>query len=241
LSAEGFGTGSTPESKPATNRGEADRDLDRGLELLLAVLLAMGHPGASVLALMTQEQRNRVVDRLIADASARLIAATRLLMGQKIAFRVWLIQMRDILVGSLAAGTLAVVGREGLSDAEKDSWVSEVNLQYGYLVNWYAELREGRQHLNQAMVARSDLYARAIWSVGWRVWVAGKMGDVVLPGGQIKKPWGKRFLGAAEHCPDCIEWAGLPWLPLEEVPPIGSSVCGPRCHCTIEVEWRLTS
>ena len=43
---------------------------------------------------------------------------------------------------------------------------------------------------------------------------------------------GQRVLGAVDNCPDCREWAGQ-WKPIDELEPIGSSVCGVRCHCVI--------
>jgi hypothetical protein len=195
----------------------------------------MGHQGTAILPLMGIKDRLRVLDNIITDASGKTIATTRSLTDGKMALRVWLIQMRDILVQSLAAGTMALAGREELSEPEKTAWVSETNLQYGYLVQWFRQIKEGSQQFNQAMVGRPDLYARAIWAVAWRVWVAGKIADDSH--GELK-PYGKRSLGISEHCGDCIDWAQLPWLPLEEVPPIGTSECGSRCHCTIEVEWR---
>lgn len=237
--AEGFGKGTTPESKPATNRNQANTDFDRGLELLLSIMLAMGYRSTAFLPVLPMAVRLAIVDQLIQDASAKLIATSRLLAEGRIKFRAWLIQMRDILVASLAAGTLAVAGKEEPSDAEKEAWISETNLQYGYLVGFYKELTEGRQQFNQALIGRSDLYARAIWAVAWRVWVAEQLSGKELFGEQVDaRPYGKRTLGIADHCADCIAWSQLPWLPLEEVPPIGSSVCGARCRCTIEIEWR---
>lgn len=47
----------------------------------------------------------------------------------------------------------------------------------------------------------------------------------------------KREKGAVDHCPDCVEWAALGWMPIEEMEEnyyIGASVCGAgRCHCII--------
>lgn len=201
----------------------------------------MGFNGIGSLVLLTPAMRAMVVDKVIMDASARLTATTKLLMDEKITFRVWLIQMRDILVASLAAAALALTGKGRLDDAEEEAWVSETNLQYGYLVNWYHQMREGRQQFNQAMVARADLYARALWAVAWRVVVAGELARDV-PG---RRPWGIRSLGRAEHCRSvhsgtegCVELAEKGWLPLEDVAPIGTATCGSRCHCSISIEWR---
>jgi hypothetical protein len=42
----------------------------------------------------------------------------------------------------------------------------------------------------------------------------------------------RRFLHAAEHCPDCVDVAGRGWVPIGTLPRIGDSQCRTRCRCT---------
>jgi hypothetical protein len=45
----------------------------------------------------------------------------------------------------------------------------------------------------------------------------------------------RRRLGTSEHCKDCAAYAQMGWQPLGVLPVPGqSSVCGPRCRCSIE-------
>lgn len=41
-----------------------------------------------------------------------------------------------------------------------------------------------------------------------------------------------RTTNAAESCGDCLESADY-WMPIEDMPPIGSLTCGSRCRCEI--------
>jgi hypothetical protein len=45
----------------------------------------------------------------------------------------------------------------------------------------------------------------------------------------------RRYLGPAEHCEDCIEYAAMGWRPIGELPPPGvGSRCGHSCMCSEE-------
>jgi len=44
-------------------------------------------------------------------------------------------------------------------------------------------------------------------------------------------------LGAAEHCPDCLDLAGRGWMPIEEleqVPGDGNTQCLTNCQCSLD-------
>lgn len=45
----------------------------------------------------------------------------------------------------------------------------------------------------------------------------------------------RRRLGASEHCPDCVRYAGLGWQPLGTLPVPGEgSICSRNCRCSLE-------
>lgn len=49
-----------------------------------------------------------------------------------------------------------------------------------------------------------------------------------------------RRLGAAEHCPDCVELEAAGWQPAGYLPPIGQgTVCGNSCKCWIQVRTKV--
>jgi hypothetical protein len=46
----------------------------------------------------------------------------------------------------------------------------------------------------------------------------------------------RRVLGVADHCPGCLEQAGLGWQPIGTLDEIGTEECGNNCRC--EYEYR---
>ena len=234
--ADELGPGDKPKPKLATNKAEAKRDQEDGLELLLALLATLGLRAVWDLQAMTDETKGRVLNELIQETSSSLVSLTRDLASKKITPRTWLIRMRDILVAASAAGALLMLGRNQFDEDDEDSWVSEINLQYGYLVRFFDEVREGRQILNQGAIARSDLYARALWSTSWRVLTAAWATNAALNG---KKLQVLRVRAISDSCPDCVAWAADGWVDYdsEDFHPIGTSVCGARCLCSLEFRW----
>lgn len=43
----------------------------------------------------------------------------------------------------------------------------------------------------------------------------------------------QRVLAAVSHCASCEEIAAQGWMPIDEMPPIGSDDCLNNCHCTL--------
>lgn len=68
--------------------------------------------------------------------------------------------------------------------------------------------------------ARSQFYAAE------RDRVAPSSPDMIL--------LGRRVLGTAEHCDDCVTYANHGWQPIENVAIIGDSQCDGNCRCSTE-------
>jgi hypothetical protein len=47
---------------------------------------------------------------------------------------------------------------------------------------------------------------------------------------------GRRVLEEGDNCDDCISFASEEFVPLDELPEIGDSVCGSRCRCEFEFQ-----
>jgi hypothetical protein len=43
----------------------------------------------------------------------------------------------------------------------------------------------------------------------------------------------RRVLAAVNHCASCEEVAAQEWMPIDEMPPIGSDDCRHNCHCVL--------
>jgi hypothetical protein len=57
--------------------------------------------------------------------------------------------------------------------------------------------------------------------------------QVMKEGGAVEA---RRVLAAADHCADCVAWAALDWIPIEDMEseyPIGSGECRHNCRCVI--------
>ncbi len=231
--AEALGNGPKPEPKLATNKTQAKQDEENGLELLLAVLLGMGLKNYFVGGHLDIEWRKKILDTIVMETSGSLVSTTRDLIAHRITPRVWLIRMRDILVRASAAGALAILGKEEMTEEEREEWISDVNLQYGYLVQFRDQIRNATHILGDITVARADLYARAIWSTSMQVYSASVF---ALARSREMDVEALRHLGIADHCVDCLEWSTLDWVDVEseDYHPIGSSVCGARCQCWYE-------
>lgn len=234
--ADELGPGSKPQSKLATNKGEAKRDQDDGLELLLALLATLGMRGLWELGALTEELKGAALNELIMETSASLVSLTRDLASKKITPRTWLIRMRDILVTASAAGALLLLGKNQLDEDEEAEWISEINLQYGYLVRFFNEVRDGRQILNQGAIARADLYARALWSTSWRVFTAAWALSARRAGQKLQV---RRIRSPVDSCVNCIAWESDGFVDFDssDFHPIGTSVCGARCLCSLEFRW----
>ena len=232
--ADELGPGSKPKPKLATNEAEAKRNQEDGLELLLALLATLGLRGLWDFGVLDIELKRRALDALIQETSSSLVSLTRDLASRKITPRTWLLRMRDILVTASAAGALLMLGKNEFDDDEEKEWISEINLQYGYLVRFFDEVRDARQILNQGAVGRSDLYARALWSTSWRVFTAAWVAVMRKTDGF--KLQVLRHLALADHCHDCVAWAADGWVDYdsEDFHAIGTSVCGARCLCSLE-------
>jgi hypothetical protein len=178
----------------------------------------------------------RVLDGVLADAAQYVAEATRNLIAGNIDLAQWQAIMMDaIRSGHITAAALAAGGyAELLYGIEiHDSAVApqamivrnteeEVRRQYGFLAVFLALLAAGTV---ARAVGRAMLYPHA--ARGW-FHELERFGRLLR--GYTEE---RRVLGVAEHCSDCIEWAGT-WAPLGTLPRIGSSQCRTNCKCHFE-------
>lgn len=121
---------------------------------------------------------------------------------------------------------LGIGGREQMTQADWGRIGGMLKEQYGHLDDFIAELEAGNLTPEQ-IAARINMYVNSSRESFERAHyqVAGKAGcDEEL--------WG---LGASEHCPDCLEFAGMGWQPLKTFPypGQGQTQCLTNCQCTV--------
>jgi hypothetical protein len=163
------------------------------------------------------------------DAVAEL---AQLLTEGKLSLADWRRLMRETIKDEYVAFfLLGLGGLELLREEEIRQLVELLVEQYAYLDQFVVQMGEGLPS-NAQIIARSRSYIR---SAGSAYWVATY--DAVTRGGMTEVKW---TMNPAEHCEDCIAFAGMGWQPIEEdpyhgaVPRSGDTRCLFNCLCVLE-------
>lgn len=138
----------------------------------------------------------------------------------------WFAKALGLVQSLSAAATAALFGQPDLGPTILDGLAGLVTRQARYLARFRDQLRNGGQDPGEAAANRAAMYADATWSTGWTVLLQ----DMAA----IGMKFGRRVLGVADHCEECVDLAGLGWTPIQEVVPIGNASCHVRCHCHLE-------
>ena len=171
--------------------------------------------------------RNALED--VMDASAiRMNIITEQLVNGEISLADWQAGMMENIRLAHTAATASANG--GWAQVSQSDWGATGQLireQYDYLRNFAQEIADGKQPLDGRVLVRADMYGDA--PRGTFEEIRQRYQENV--NGMEE---GRRVLGEADHCDDCLEYAAEGWMPIDEIPAIGDSVCLTRCHCSIE-------
>ena len=130
----------------------------------------------------------------------------------------------------LELAALAAGGWDRLTPADYTRIEGRLNFDFKHLANMAREISEGAVSLAQGL-NRLDMYLGSARREYLDVERNGRLARVKDGYALIAK----RFLGYAEHCPDCQTMALWPWRPADVVPiPGEGSACMTNCRCTIE-------
>jgi len=167
----------------------------------------------------------RVYYEVAGAGRSAMIDVSGAFMNGRITLAEWQLEMAKQI--KLVHTTAAAGAQGGWLQMSQADWGYTGNLlknQYGFLDNFAAEVASGQQPLNGRFVRRAGMYGDA-----------GR-GSYESMRGRLHRDAGfteaQRVLGAADHCVDCVDWAGV-WKNLAEIEPIGSSVCRSNCACSI--------
>lgn len=123
-----------------------------------------------------------------------------------------------VLTGALALGSIAAAVRNADVQGRIDS-------ELRYADGFAKDIREGRGTANQhASRAKSYMIAATI--------TYGIL-EQLSRGLMSKFTEARRIRRASESCSGCVAYA-YRWMPIDEMPPIGSLTCRSRCRCFIE-------
>lgn len=127
----------------------------------------------------------------------------------------------------LAQKALARGGWNELRPSDLQSASTQAATQFQYLEGFLSDIASGKL-TNKQIAARAVSYADA----GREVYENERTAVHAEAGYGLAC----RLLGALDHCSDCVEWAALGWIPIEDMEanyPIGASRCNVRCGCSI--------
>lgn len=186
----------------------------------------------------TQPQQRRDVEgdleRLRADYRARFRGLAEDLAGGKISHSEFRRQMgKQIKNLQTQAAILGAGGQGNMTDTQRRLLDRSVKDQLAYLDGFHRDIRQAinsGKPLPAKTVSRAGSYAAAASVTADQARRQSMADEVVADDADL---WEVRVLGVAEHCNDCVEYAGRP-APVGTLPPIGDSECGQYCKCRFE-------
>lgn len=168
------------------------------------------------------------LDQVALRSQANMRGLSEQLLSGNMSLAEWQARMAQEIKTLHTASAAAANG--GWAQMSKSDWGSagaKIKRQYQYLQNFANEIASGKQPLNGRLLVRSDLYGKAgrgtYEDMRRRYQEQSNLMDEE-----------RRVLGEAEHCPDCLDYAGEGWQPIGSLPRIGESVCRTNCACTFE-------
>ncbi len=167
------------------------------------------------------------VDALVDRVSQRLQVAARGVADGSVsaqAFRDVLFQgIKDVHIG---AGLAAYGGQSAMNQERYGFLGSEVKKQYEYARGFLQDIVSGKQPLDGRLAARAAMYAES----GRTTYEHVRMREAERRGrSQVRN-----VLHAKESCDQCKSITGRGWIPIDEMPPVGSRTCLSRCRCSLE-------
>ena len=173
------------------------------------------------------------LEETIDAAKSRMDSITQSLIDGNVTLEQW---QRDMMSNIKVVNTASAASANGgWAQMTQSDWGfvgSQIKDQYKYLQNFANQIANGEQALDGRALVRAGMYGDA----GRSTFEEMRRRSAIESG----MDEGRRVLGSADHCDDCIEYASEGWMPAEDVPPIGDSQCKTNCHCTIEYRNSVT-
>jgi hypothetical protein len=124
-----------------------------------------------------------------------------------------------ILTGALALGSIAAAARN--ADIQK-----RIDDELKYANNFAKQIKNNDAGSYDRIRARAKSYTlAAVITFGIFQHLARKLMGVQTECRRVRR--------ASESCSGCIAWS-YRWMPIAQMPPIGSLDCGSRCRCYLE-------
>lgn len=219
--------------------------------LILLLLLFFGRKNVSSNREVKFDKKRGVfiVDgKRVSESTMRTLMAQVEKIGRKraekhtadlIAGKIDLIEWRNRMRGTLRVShwMAAALALGGLEAARNNQLLdARINSELTYLDGFYQDIQNGKVS-DAKKKSRSGLYLLALFVTFSLIEQAFKSGliKIVKPKGGGSGPVyteARRYRRASESCKGCIANSGF-WMPIKEMPAIGSLECGSYCRCFI--------
>lgn len=172
----------------------------------------------------------KLVDEESARLETRLKAHARLLTQNKIDLPVFQQRMaEDLKLSHLRMSIFAAGGRTNMTKQHYGAVGRQLRTQYEYLDGFVTDLQNGKLTRERAL-ARSGMYGASTRLAFHESEKITRSNEAFKKGMRVLDP-------AARHCPECLSYATLDFVPISEIVPIGSRCsCSSRCRC--QIIWR---
>jgi hypothetical protein len=166
------------------------------------------------------------VDVVIEQTSQRLQQITGGLQNGTLTIDDWRgLMAAEIKSLHLATASAAMGGWNQMAPADW-GWVGQrLRTQYQYLDGFAQDVASGKQMMDGTLAVRASLYALAATGTNREM----ERRQARLRGEQQER----NQLGAADHCPGCLDQTARGWQPIGSLMPVGSRSCLARCHCSM--------
>lgn len=167
------------------------------------------------------------MDNVVKASQSRIEQLSQALVDKSISISEWQTGMMEQIKMSQIASMVSANG--GWAQMTPSDWGfagSQIKPQYEYLQNFANQIESGEQALDGRLLMRADMYGDAARSSFEETRRRSEQANGMN--------FERRVLGAADHCPDCLEYAAEGWQPIGTLPEIGDSACLTNCYCTFE-------
>jgi hypothetical protein len=181
---------------------------------------------------VSAKQVRASVDQLIDAEALTMRQHAQDMLDGKINFAEW--QLRSLATIKTLHTAMGIAGNGGKNNTSPSDYAAIGNMlkeQYKYFRGMVADIRRGKQPLNSSLLARVALYGQA----GRKTYEAVRVRAGTNTG--LKEM--RNILGPSDHCHGasngCIEQNKRGWVPIGDLVPVGERLCGPNCHCSVEM------
>lgn len=177
---------------------------------------------------MSEKAVASLVDGRINKLSENLRRYTRMLVDGNITLDQWQGSIRDALkTAHIQATVLGHGGRDQLGAAEYGRIGQRLRSEYAYLQQFARDLLDGRVSAPMAL-ARVQLYAESVRGSYWE-------GTTIRQERQGYSLMRRVLDPGAQHCDDCLRYAGRGIVPINSLPMPGQRcACRARCRCSVQ-------